>query len=228
MKRSKKYKAVVGKVDPERYYTAAEAVKLAKEVSYTNFVGSLNMIVLLNVPSKWKNDSVRGSITLPNQTGKSKTVVVVAESKDHKAAAEADEVGGEELIKKIEGGYTDFDVLIATPEMMPKLARLGKVLGPKGLMPNPRNNTVTKDIEKVIKSYKSGKMDYKVDDQNSVKASVAKLDMTEEQLLENFTAFFEAVSNETRKYGPNRIKSVIVSPTMGPGIKLDTSSLLKE
>lgn len=230
MKRSKKYKQVEKKVDNNKLYSVEEAVKKAKEVSYTKFIGSLNIVVNINVPAKFKKDSIRGSVVLPHQTGETKKVVVVTSAQYEKSAqdAGADEVGADDLIKKIEEGYTDFDVLIATPEMMIKLAKLGKTLGPKGLMPNPKNNTVTTDVEKAVKSYKAGKLDFRMSEQGEIKSKVGKLDQDDEHLKENVNAFLNVALFETKKYGPHRIKSIFLSPTMGPSIQIDTSLVLKE
>lgn len=231
MKRSKSYKEATKDFDSSKFYSVEDAIVKAKELSYSKFVGSLDVIINLNVPAKHKNTSIRGSITLPYQKAESVTkVIVIAEGNDIKTAedAGADEAGGDELLKKIEGGYTDFDVLIATPSIMPKLAKLGRVLGPKGLMPNPKNETVTVDIERVVSSYKAGKMDYKINEQGAVKAKIGKLDQSNEELMENFMVFFQAITNETKILGPNRLKSIYLGPTMGPSIKIDKTDLLKE
>ncbi|MBD3362438.1 50S ribosomal protein L1 [Candidatus Dojkabacteria bacterium] len=230
MHRSKKYKESLKLIDRKKHYSVDEAIELVNKTSYSNFVGSLDLVVNFNIPSKRKNDSVRGSITLPHQMDTEKKIVVIAEKKDQKIAKEAgaDEVGLDELIEKLKEGYSEFDILIATPNVMPKVASLGPVLGPKGLMPNPKNNTVTEDLEKVIKNYKAGKMNFKVDDHGSIKAKIAKLDMKKDEQKENLIAFLKKTYTETRIYGPQRLKDVILSATMGPAIKVDTSDVLKE
>jgi large subunit ribosomal protein L1 len=230
MKRSKKYKDASTKLLDGLAYSIDEALKLAKETSYTKFVGSMDVAFNFNVPEKLKKEPFRGSITLPHQITSTVKVAVIAngqEEADAKAAG-ADEVGGDELIKKIEGGYLDFDILIATPPMMVKMAKLGKILGPKGLMPNPRNETVTTEVARVITNYKKGKMDFKLDAQGGIKAKFAKADMSEDQMKENFLAFTKIAYNETKKLGPNRLKSIYLSATMGPSIKIDKNDFLKQ
>lgn len=230
MKRSKKYNEASKKVLVGMSYSIDEALKAAKEVSYTKFVGGIDVAINFNVAEKYKKEPFRGSITLPHQITDSVKVAVIAMGQDEAdaKAAGADEVGGEELIKKIEGGYLDFDILIATPPMMVKMAKLGKILGPKGLMPNPRNETVTADVARVISNYKKGKMDFKLDAQGGIKAKIGKTNMEVEQIKENFMAFVKIAFAETRKLGPNRVKSIFVSPTMGPSIKIDKNDFLKQ
>ncbi len=227
MKRGKKYNEVIKKFDKTQKYSLDEASKLLPELSTSKFEGSIEVHMKLESKGKKKEGSVRGSIVLPNQTGSSKKVAVIAESKDHKKATEAgaDKVGLEDLIKEIEGGKIDFDVLIATPEVMPKIASLGRILGPKGMLPNPKNETVTADLERVVKSYKAGKLDFKMSDDLVVQAKVATTKMTPEQIKENLIAFFKAVYNESKNISPTPFKSVVLSPSMGPGIKLETKEL---
>ncbi len=230
MKRSRKYKEAEKKIQKGNLYSIDEAIKLVKETSYTKFVGSVELIINFNVLEKYKNESIRGSLTLPHSTGEMKKVVVIAKGQDETTAknAGADEVGSDELIKKIEGGYTDFDTLIATPEMMVSLSKLGKILGPKGLMPNPKNETVTTDLERVIKGYKAGKMEYRLDAQGSMKAAIGKINQTDQEIKENFEIFFKTAYSETKKLGVNRLASVLICATMGPSVKLDKNELLKE
>jgi large subunit ribosomal protein L1 len=229
MKRSKKYNEVSKKVLEGMTYSVDEALKLAKETSYSKFTGGIDVSINFNVPDKFKKDPFRGSITLPHQITSAVRVAVIAMGQDEAdaKAAGADEVGGDELIKKIEGGYLDFDILISTPPMMAKMAKLGKVLGPKGLMPNPRNETVTTEVARVITNYKKGKMDFKLDAQGGIKAKFGKVDMDEVALKENFLSFVKSAYSETKKLGPNRIRSVYVCATMGPSIKIDKNDFLK-
>jgi large subunit ribosomal protein L1 len=230
MKKSKKFQKVQGKIDKLKIYSIEESIKLLKEVSYTKFVGSLDININLNIPTKFKKESIRGSVVLPHQTGQVKKVAVIASPQYQKEATDsgADEVGAEDLIKKIEEGYLGFDVLISTPDMMIKLAKLGKTLGPKGLMPNPKTNTVTTDVGKIVKSYKAGKLDYRMTERGEIKAKVGKLNQDDSQLQENTLEFLKSALNETRKFGPNRVKSVFLSPTMGPSSQIDVSQILKE
>ncbi|MCA9385475.1 50S ribosomal protein L1 [Candidatus Dojkabacteria bacterium] len=230
MKRSKNYKKAVEGIDSTKTYTVAEALELAQKTSYSKFDGSIDVIINLLIPSKKKNESVRGSLTFPHQVGtKSIKIAVITNDNDIKTAeaAGADEVGSNDLIKKIEEGYTDFDILIASPDMMPQVAKLGRSLGPKGLMPNPKNETVTADLERVIKGYKAGKVDFKVNEQGAVKGRIGKVSQTAKELEENFKAFFSTVHADTRIFGPNRLKSVYVSATMGPSFKIDKSHLVE-
>ncbi len=216
-----------------KIYSIEEAVKLAKATSYSKFDGSLDIAINLNIPAKHKNTTIRGSVVLPNQASQTSKVVAVIttegskEQKDAEANG-ADIVGADELINQIQEGKISFDVLIATPEMMPRLAKLGKDLGPKGLMPNPKNGTVTTDISKAVKSYKAGKMDSKVDEQMSVKTKVGKLSQSEVDLMDNVKALLEEVADETKQFGPNRFRNIILCATMGPAIKVDITQLLKK
>ncbi len=229
MKRSKKYLKTATKVDSNKQYDVKDAIKLAKDISYTNFTGALNITINFNVPNKLKKEVIRGNITLPNQDKKnSKKVALLVDSADLTKAkkTEADVVGSDDLIKDIQGGKLDFDILVTTPQMMGKLAPLGKILGPKGLMPNPKNETVTTDFERVVKSYKGGKMDYRIDPGGSIKAKIGKLDMSEKELEDNFAIFVETVYKDTKKLGPQRIKAVYLAPTMGKSIRISKSDLL--
>lgn len=228
MKRSKKYIESTKKVSKLPFNTIEEALEAVKSASYSKFTGSVEIILNYNIPTKFKNDVVRGSLVFPNQFGESKRVAVLANAEDQKKAKGADIVGEEDLIKNIEAGKVDFDILITTPEMMPKMAKLGKILGPRGLMPNPKNETVTKDIERVVQSYKSGKVDYRINDQGAIKTIVGKLDQTTEELKANVLEIMKITDNDTKKYGPNRYKSVYLAPTMGASVKLDMSKVLKE
>lgn len=228
MKRSKKYIATLNKIKSTGNIGIEEAIELSKTISYSKFIGSLELIINYNIPIKFKNDVIRGSIVFPNQFGESKKVAVLANSEDQKKAKGADIIGEDDLIKEIEAGKINFDILITTPDMMPKIAKLGKILGPRGLMPNPKNETVTKDIEKVVSSYKSGKVDYRINDQGSIKTIVGKLDQKNEDLKANLIEFLKITDNDTKKFGTNKYKSVYLSPTMGASIKLDMTKVLKE
>ncbi|MBN1915422.1 50S ribosomal protein L1 [Candidatus Dojkabacteria bacterium] len=224
MKRGKKYNEVTKSFDKTKKYSLDEASKLLPGLSISKFEGSIEIHLTIDAKSKKKECTVRGSITLPHQTGASKKVAVIAESKDQKKATDAgaDKVGLDDLIKEIEGGKIDFDVLIATPEVMPRIASLGRVLGPKGLLPNPKNQTVTTDIERVVKSYKAGKLDFKMDEAFGIHAKIGRTRMTPEQIKDNLSSFLKAVLNEAKIISPTPFKSVVVSPSMGPGVKIET------
>lgn len=226
MKRGKKYAASALKVQKAKLYSVDDAVKLVKETASTKFDSSVDALIKLNLKDKQKKESVKGTVTFPNQIGKVAVVAVIAELSDQKEAekAGADFVGMEEIVKKIEGGWTDFDVLIATPEVMPKIAKLGKYIGKSGLMPNPKNETVTKDIEKAVKSYKAGKVAYKMYDGGVFQIRFAKASMTEDQIKENLKVVVNNIKDETKKFGEGVLKSINISSSMGPAIKIDPTT----
>jgi large subunit ribosomal protein L1 len=223
------------KVLPENFnsnkeYKVAEAATLLPQLSTTKFVGSVNIDVIFGFNDKQKKESVRGSITFPNQIASEKKIIVFTNEKDAKVALAngAEAAGLDELISQVESGSIVFDVALATPDAMPKVARLGKVLGPKGLMPSPANQTVTNDLEKTIKLYKAGKFDFKMSDQGAIRAKVARLDMTPEQITENIVSFLKAVYLASRKVKSSPFRKIVISPTMGERIKLDINSLMAE
>jgi large subunit ribosomal protein L1 len=203
-------------------YTPEEAVELLPKISISNFVGSANLDVLLSLKEKQANESIRGSIVFPNQFAEEKVVVVFAEGDKQKEAKEAgaDHVGLDELVEKISKGWTDFDVVIAQPATMPKIAKLGKILGPKQLMPNPKTGTVTDNVADTVKNYKAGKMDFKMDEGKSIKLRFGKLDMKKEELLANLNAALDAIKAEAKRLGPDSIRKVYVTPAMGPKLEL--------
>ena len=183
MKKGKKYLEAVSKVDKTRVYTLDEAVKLVKETSVSKFDGSVEIAMRLNLDTRKSDQQLRGAIVLPNGTGKEKKVLVIAKGDNAKAAKEAgaDYVGDTDMLEKIEKeNWLDFDVMIATPDMMPLLGKLGKVLGPKGLMPNPKTGTVTTDVKKAVSDVKKGRVEYKTDSYGNVHALVGKVSFTEE------------------------------------------------
>lgn len=225
MKRSKKYIAAVAKVEKSKHYSVAEAMALMPQISTSKFAGSVTALVYLNLNEKQKKDSVRGSYTLPNTFGKSIKVLVIADKADAEKAKDADIFGGEELFKDIEAGTLAFDVILTTPAMMPKLARLGKTLGSKGLMPNPKNGTITTDLPAAIAKFKSGMKNFKSINAAPITAVIGKTDMTTDKLTANFNAFVKAVMAEVKKYGSNPIKSIIVNPTMGPKVVVDVNKI---
>ena len=231
MKKGKKYLEAQSKVDKTKVYTLDEAVKLVKETSVSKFDGSVEIAMRLNLDTRKSDQQLRGAIVLPSGTGKEKKVLVVAKGDNAKAAKEAgaDFVGDADILEKIEKeNWLDFDVMIATPDMMPLLGKLGKVLGPKGLMPNPKTGTVTTDVKKAISDVKKGRVEYRTDSYGNVHGLVGKVSFTEEQLKDNIKAFVSVII----KSKPSVVKGVYVknvslSTTMGPGIKLDVNSFDK-
>ena len=231
MKKGKKYLEAVSKVDKTRVYTLDEAVKLVKETSVSKFDGSVEIAMRLNLDTRKSDQQLRGAIVLPSGTGKEKKVLVIAKGDNAKAAIEAgaDFVGDTDMLEKIEKeNWLDFDVMIATPDMMPLLGKLGKVLGPKGLMPNPKTGTVTTDVKKAVTDVKKGRVEYKTDSYGNVHALVGKVSFTEEQLKDNIKAFVAVILKSKPSVVKGAyVKNVSLSTTMGPGIKLDINSFDK-
>lgn len=230
MKKGKKYIKAMELIEKHHAYTIDEAMKLVKETSTSNFDGSVEIAVRLNVDTKKTDQQVRGALVLPNGTGKAKRVLVLtkndAQSKAAKEAG-AEFVGGEDLIDKIaKENWLDFDVIIATPEMMPLLGKIGKLLGPRGLMPNPKTGTVTTDVAKAIEDVKKGRIEFRTDSYGNVHAIIGKVSFDEAKLAENLKAFMNVIikSKPTTVKG-QFIKNVSVSSTMGPGIKIDINTL---
>ena len=228
MRKSKKYLEASKKVEKNKLYTKEEAIKLVKETSITNFDSSVELAMRLNLDTKKADQQLRGAIVLPNGTGKTKRVLVLAKGEAAKAAKEAgaDYVGDMDYIEKIEKeGWFEFDTMIATPDMMPQLGKIGRLLGPKGLMPNPKTGTVTMDTKKAVEDVKKGRVEYRTDSYGNVHVIIGKTSFDDKKLLENLDAFI-ALINKTKpavvkgKY----ILNISVSSTMGPGIKIDTNS----
>lgn len=221
---SKRYTEAAKLVDRSKTYSIEEAVKLAKETSKTKFDASVEVSFRLNVDPRHADQQIRGAMVLPNGTGKTQRVCVVAQGEKEKEAqaAGADFVGGADIIEKISKGWFDFDVLVATPDMMGQLGRLGRVLGPKGLMPNPKTGTVTMDVAKAVDEIKKGKVTYRVDKEGNVNLAIGKTSFTDEALVENFNAIFNTIA----KARPATVKgaymkNLVVSTTMGPGIHVE-------
>ena len=228
MKKGKKYLEVAKKVDKNKSYTKEEAIKLAKETSITKFDSSVEVAMRLNLDTKKADQQLRGALVLPNGTGKAKKVLVIAKGEFAKAAKEAnaDYVGDIDMLEKIEKeNWFDFDTMIATPDMMPALGKIGKILGPKGLMPNPKTGTVTTDVVKAINEVKKGRIEYRTDTFGNVHAIIGKTSFTDTQLIENLNAFVSVIlkSKPTTVKG-TYVKNISVASTMGPGIKIDTNS----
>lgn len=223
-KTGKKYQEAAKLIDAAKLYSPKEAVELVKKTSVTKFNSSVEVAVRLGVNPKYADQQVRGALVLPHGTGKSKTVLVFAKgAKIQEAeAAGADYVGSEELVAKIQGGWTDFDVAVATPDMMGLVGRLGKILGPKGLMPNPKVGTVTMDVARAVNEIKAGKIEYRTDKAGNVQTSIGKVSFTEEQLLENYITLVETLIKVKPSGAKGQyIKSVTLSTTMGPGVSVD-------
>ena len=223
-KTGKKYQEAAKLIDAAKLYSPKEAVELVKKTSVTKFNSSVEVAVRLGVNPKYADQQVRGALVLPHGTGKSKTVLVFAKgAKIQEAeAAGADYVGSEELVAKIQGGWTDFDVAVPTPDMMGLVGRLGKILGPKGLMPNPKVGTVTMDVARAVNEIKAGKIEYRTDKAGNVQTSIGKVSFTEEQLLENYITLVETLIKVKPSGAKGQyIKSVTLSTTMGPGVTVD-------
>ncbi len=227
-KRGKKYREALAKIDRTKRYTFEEAVKLALENAYAKFDETVDVAVVLGVDPRHADQMVRGSVVLPHGTGKTARVVVFAKGDKAKEAeaAGADYVGAEDLIKKIQDGWLDFDKAVATPDMMPLVGRIGKILGPRGLMPSAKTGTVTFDVARAVKEIKAGKVDFKVDRGGVVHAPVGKVSFGEKKILENLAAFFDALLRAKPSAAKGQyIKSVTLSTTMGPGIKVDPADV---
>jgi len=230
-KRGKKYLEALNKVERGKAYTKEEAVKLVKDTSTSKFVGTVEVAVRLNLDTKKADQQLRGAIVLPHGTGKSKKVLVVArgENATKAKAAGADYVGDTDMLEKIEKeNWFDFDVMIATPDMMPLLGKLGKVLGPKGLMPNPKTGTVTTDVEKAVSEVKAGRVEYRTDSFGNVHGIIGNTSFTEEQLVENLNAFVSVLLKaKPSTVKGEYVKNISIASTMGPGIKVVANSFDK-
>ena len=228
-KRSKKYEAVLAKIDKTKAYDKEEAIKLVKETAVTKFVSSVELAIKLNVDTKKADQQLRGAIVLPKGTGKTKKVLVIAKGDKAQAAkdAGADFVGDADMIEKIEKeNWLDFDVMIATPDMMPLLGKLGKVLGPKGLMPNPKTGTVTLDVETAVKEVQGGRVEYRTDAFGNIHGIIGTTDFSADDLLANLIAYVDViVKAKPSTVKGDYIKNISLSTTMGPGIKVDINSL---
>ena len=227
MKRGKKYIEAAKQVDRLNTYKPAEAVALAKKTAVAKFDETIEVHIRTGCDGRHAEQQIRGAVVLPNGTGKTVKVLVFAKGDkvNEAEAAGADHVGGEELIPRIQNdGWLDFDVVVATPDMMGIVGRLGKVLGPKGLMPNPKAGTVTMDVTKAINDIKAGKIEYRLDKSNIIHAPIGKASFTEDKLQENFNALMEAIV----KARPSAVKgqflrSITISSTMGPGVKVNVT-----
>ena len=228
MKRSKAYRSAAEKIDADELYSPLAAVKLIKDTATGKFNQSVEVSMRLGVDPRKADQMVRGTVNLPHGTGKTARVLVFAngEKADEARAAGADYVGGDELIAKVAGGWTDFDAAVATPDLMGKVGTLGKVLGPRGLMPNPKTGTVTFDIGKAVREIKAGKVEFRVDKTGIVHAPVGKVSFQTDRLVENARALVDSIVRAKPAAAKGKyMKSVTICSTMGPGIRLDTASI---
>ncbi len=226
MKRSKKYVEAAAKVDPKNLYSPLAAVKLAKETTVTKYDSSVEVALVLGVDPKKADQAIRSTVILPHGTGKTARVLVFAggERAEEARAAGADIVGADELIEEVSKGRLDYDAVVSTPELMGKVGRLGKVLGPRGLMPNPKTGTVTLDVAKAVNDIKGGKIEFRVDKNSNLHFLIGKASFTAEQLAENYAAAIEEVMRAKPSSSKGRyLKKAFISTTMGPGIAVDTS-----
>ena len=226
-KRSKKYTEAMSKVERNKVYTKEEAVKLVKETSTSSFDGTVEIAMRLNIDTKKADQQLRGAIVLPKGTGKTTKVLVIAKGEKANEAKEAgaDYVGDVDMLEKIEKeNWFDFDTMIATPDMMPLLGKLGRVLGPKGLMPNPKTGTVTLDVAKAVSEVKAGRVEYRADSFGIVHGVIGKVSFSEEDLMENLNAFVSAILRvKPATVKGDYVKSISIASTMGPGIKVENN-----
>ena len=234
MKRSKSYRKVAEQIDADALYSPLEAVRLAKQSVTTKFDPTVEVSLRLGVDPRKADQMVRGTVNLPHGTGKTARVIVfaAAEKAEEARAAGADAVGADDLIEKVANGWTDFDAAVATPDMMGKVGRLGKVLGPRGLMPNPKTGTVTMDVAKAVDDIKGGKIEFRVDKHSNLQFIIGKASFSETQLVENYAAAIDEVLRLKPSSSKGRyVKKASMSTTMGPGIPLDpnaTRNLLED
>ena len=227
-KKSKKTSELRSKVDPQKKHTLEEAVNLVCELKGAKFDESVDAAIRLGIDPRKSDQMVRGTVALPNGTGKSVRVLVFAKGDKEKEAldAGADFVGSDELVQKVQGGWVDFDKAISTPDMMSQVGKLGKVLGPRGMMPNPKVGTVTMDIEKAVNELKGGRIEYRVDKGANIHCLIGKSSFGPEKIKENFSALFSALLKAKPDTAKGvYVKSASLSSTMGPGIKIDTIDL---
>ncbi|MGR0371011.1 50S ribosomal protein L1 [Listeria monocytogenes] len=227
-KKGKKYQDALKQIDANKVYTAEEAVELAKKIDFAKFDATVEVAFRLGVDPKKADQQIRGAVVLPNGTGKTQRVIVFAKGEKAKEAeaAGADYVGESEFVEKINQGWFEFDVIVATPDMMGEVGKLGRVLGPKGLMPNPKTGTVTMDVTKAVNEIKAGKVEYRVDKAGNVHAAIGKVSFDAAKLVENF----RTVNDVLQKAKPaaakgTYVKNLSVTTTFGPGIKVDPASL---
>ena len=226
MKRSKKYTAAAAKIEADKLYLPLSAMKVVKETNTTKYDASVEVSMVLGVDPKKADQAIRSTVNLPHGTGKTARVLVFATGPraDEARAAGADIVGGDELIEEVNGGRLDYDAVVATPELMGKVGRLGKVLGPRGLMPNPKTGTVTTDVAKAVTDIKGGKIEFRVDKDSNLHFLIGKSSFSAEQLADNYAAAVDEIMRVKPGSSKGRyIRKAVVSTTMGPGVPLDTN-----
>ena len=226
-KKSKKMQEALKKVDATKAYSVEEAVALAKDTNIAKFDATVEVAYKLNVDPKKADQQIRGAVVLPNGTGKTQTVLVFAKGEKAKEAeaAGADFVGDDDMVAKIQGGWFDFDVVVATPDMMATVGKLGRVLGPKGLMPNPKTGTVTMDVTKAVEEVKAGKVTYRVDKAGNIHVPIGKVSFDKEKLVENFNTINDVLLKAKPSTAKGQyIKNISVTTTFGPGIHVDQAS----
>ena len=226
-KKSKKMQEALKKVDATKAYSVEEAVALAKATNIAKFDATVEVAYKLNVDPKKADQQIRGAVVLPNGTGKTQTVLVFAKGEKAKEAeaAGADFVGDDDMVAKIQGGWFDFDVVVATPDMMATVGKLGRVLGPKGLMPNPKTGTVTMDVTKAVEEVKAGKVTYRVDKAGNIHVPIGKVSFDNEKLVENFNTINDVLLKAKPSTAKGQyIKNISVTTTFGPGIHVDQAS----
>ncbi|EGO5015606.1 TPA: 50S ribosomal protein L1 [Enterococcus faecalis] len=226
-KKSKKMQEALKKVDATKAYSVEEAVALAKDTNIAKFDATVEVAYKLNVDPKKADQQIRGAVVLPNGTGKTQTILVFAKGEKAKEAeaAGADFVGDDDMVAKIQGGWFDFDVVVATPDMMATVGKLGRVLGPKGLMPNPKTGTVTMDVTKAVEEVKAGKVTYRVDKAGNIHVPIGKVSFDNEKLVENFNTINDVLLKAKPSTAKGQyIKNISVTTTFGPGIHVDQAS----
>ncbi|MFQ6617337.1 MAG: 50S ribosomal protein L1 [Fidelibacterota bacterium] len=229
MRRSRRYRESLAKVDRNKEYNVEEGIKLVKELSNSKFDESFEISINLGVDPKHADQIVRGTVSLPHGTGKERKVLVLVKGTKQKEAKEAgaDYVGFEEYINKIKEGWTDVDVIIATPDVMGDVGKLGRILGPRGLMPNPKSGTVTDNVEKAVREVKSGRIDFRVDRYGIIHSSMGKVSFEAEKILENFREFLRVILRLKPSTAKGQyLKKITFSSTMGPGVKIERQSVL--
>lgn len=223
-KHGKRYVEAAKLVDNTRLYPIEEAAELLKKVSYAKFDASVETCFRLNVDPRHADEQIRGAMVLPHGTGKSQKVLVITQGAKEQEAkdAGADFVGGKDMLEKIQGGWFDFDVIVATPDMMAELGKLGKLLGPKGLMPNPKTGTVTMDLAKAIEDIKKGKVEYRTDKEGNINVMIGKVSFTTQQIVENWQAIYDVILKaRPAAVKGTYMKNVVLSSSMAPSIKVD-------
>lgn len=231
MAKGKKFLAAQEQIDNTKRYAATEAIELVKKISFENFDAAVECAIRLNVDPRKADQNLRGATVLPHGTGKTKRVLVFAKGDQAKAAEEAgaDYVGDEDMVQKVLDGWTDFDTVVATPDMMAQVGKLGRTLGPKGLMPNPKTGTVTPDVKKAVEEIKAGKVEYRVDKVGNIHVTIGRVSFDTDKLVENLRYFYDIMV----KLRPSTakgiyVKNVTIASTMGPGIKLNPDAITKE